>query len=166
MTARHAGPPYRRYTGWPNRSFVWKVSAWDHHAHAYLTFGDVTSQAVCGHNSSSTTLDDDDGAAIECLGCMLVLVRMASEGSTVDERNPAVGYTFTLPAEPGSRFAQDAFAAAIGLRAVFQAGDMSREAMTLRAAVEPGGLSARVTVDVDLSDLAGEPGGISIAEAR
>ena len=76
MASRHAGPPYQRYTGWPNHAFQWRIS-WDRHAHAYLAFGPVTSQAVCGHDSSTSTLAEDDLSTVECYGCMLVLRQLA-----------------------------------------------------------------------------------------
>lgn len=67
--------PFRRFTNWPGDLYRWKVSAWDHRAHAYLVIGDPVSEAICGHVSSMSTLIPDDGRVPECLGCMVVVVQ-------------------------------------------------------------------------------------------
>jgi hypothetical protein len=66
-------PPYRRFTGWPTREYVWAVSPWDHRAHAHHRLGDVVSEAVCEHRCRTSTLIDDDGTVPECLGCLKVI---------------------------------------------------------------------------------------------
>ena len=77
--------PYRRFTRWPHSLFLWRVSAWDHNAHAYLTLGGLTPEAICGHVSSATSLRLDDRAAPECFGCKHMVGVLAPSRRWPDE---------------------------------------------------------------------------------
>jgi len=72
----NGGPPYRRYTHGPAAQFVWKVSAWDHQAHAFNGLGEVTAEAICTHSTGTATLIADDGTAPECLGCIVAISQL------------------------------------------------------------------------------------------
>lgn len=77
-----------------------------------------------------------------------------------------MSYTFTQRAQRGARYAPDAFAAAIGVPVTVRAGDQTRQAVIQRAWIAEDSRSVQITVDTDLSDLEGEPGGIRLVEAR
>ncbi|HEY9415790.1 MAG TPA: hypothetical protein VIQ30_13585, partial [Pseudonocardia sp.] len=74
-----------------------------------------------------------------------------------------MSYTFTQHAEPGTRYARDAFAAAIGLPVNVRAGEQTRRAVIQRAWIAEDGQSVQITVDTDLSDMAEAPGGFSLS---
>lgn len=74
-----------------------------------------------------------------------------------------MSYTFTQTAKPGTRYAPDAFAAAIGLPVIIRAGDDTRQAVIQRASIAEDGQSVQITVDTDLSDME-RAGGFSLSE--
>lgn len=65
-----------------------------------------------------------------------------------------MSFSFTMQADPGTRFAADAFQ--IGHRTTVRAGDRATEAIVLAAKVAADGGSAVLTVDVDLNEFAPE----------
>lgn len=67
-----------------------------------------------------------------------------------------MSFSFTMQAEPGTRFTADAFANQIGHRTTVRAGERTTEAVVLGAKVAPDGGSAELTVDVDLTEFAPE----------
>lgn len=66
MSGQHA-------THGPVAHYEWRVSPWDHKAHAYRALGEVTSEAICQHSSSTKRLGKDDGTAHRCPGCLVAI---------------------------------------------------------------------------------------------
>lgn len=84
------GGRYRRYSHGPAARYEWWVSPWDRRAHAYQQVGDVTAAAICGHSAVTANLIVDDGAASECLGCVVAIAK-----SVVGPANDRFGWRVT-----------------------------------------------------------------------
>jgi hypothetical protein len=52
---------------------TWLVSGWDLKAHAFRTFGEVASEAVCRHSAMTSRLVESTGDEAKCYGCLLIV---------------------------------------------------------------------------------------------
>jgi len=58
----------------PVAAYLWKVSPWDHKAHAYdRPLGEVTAAAICTHSAGTDRLHKYDGVTPRCPGCLVVI---------------------------------------------------------------------------------------------
>jgi hypothetical protein len=65
VTGRHAAPGAS--------TVEWWVSHYDQWVHAYRARGEIYSEAVCTHTTMSSKLTDDDGTAVRCMACVLIV---------------------------------------------------------------------------------------------
>lgn len=57
---------------WPGE-LLWRES-WDHYAHGFRTFGELTSTGLCGHDTRTSSLPSKDPPDYirRCVACLLI----------------------------------------------------------------------------------------------
>lgn len=76
-------------TGQPNPAWpadlMWRES-WDHHAHAFRAFGELSSTGICTHIAQTSALPDEEApdSVPKCLACLLVHGRELADRRGID----------------------------------------------------------------------------------